>query len=386
MSEDILNKEKNSNFEKKRDIELGIAKVNFEREREEVKNVFEILHPRLKEVMKSKGIIEPTLPQKRAIPKILEGKNVLLIAPTGMGKTESAMLPLFHKILNETPKPIALLYLTPLRALNRDMLKRMHEFGDALGIKIAVRHGDTSQSERVKMSKNPPQILITTPETFQILFLGRNLREQLKNVRYVIIDEVHELAEDERGAQLAVALERLYYLTRREFQRIGLSATIGSPEEVARYLAGLGREIELINANAEKTMEIDVIFPKEKENDNLIADKIRCESIVASALRECVSLINKHNSTLFFVNTRDHAEGLGARLKIMDPNLPIGVHHGSLSKEVRMQMEDEFKTGILKSLICTSSLELGIDIGSADYTIQYNSPRQVTRLVQRLGR
>lgn len=375
--------------------EFKMAKVNFENEEDKEdnniegninSNIFEILHPSLKEVMRSKGLVEPTLPQRRAIPKILEGKNVLLISPTGMGKTESAMLPLFHKILNETPKPIALLYITPLRALNRDMLQRMHEFGDALGIGIGVRHGDTSQSERIKMSKNPPQILITTPETFQILFLGRNLREHLKNVRYVIIDEVHELAEDERGAQLAIALERLYHLTKREFQRIGLSATIGSIEEVARYLVGLGREIDVIKANAEKKMEIEVFFPKEKEDDGLIADKIRCERIVASALRECSSLIKKHKSTLFFVNTRDHAEGLGARLKIMEPTLPIGVHHGSLSKEVRMQMEDEFKSGILKSLICTSSLELGIDIGSADYTIQYNSPRQVTRLVQRLGR
>ncbi len=349
-------------------------------------NAFDVLHPKLREFMKGKGFEKPTEPQTQAIPRIIEGKNILLIAPTGMGKTESAMLPIFHKILCEKPKAISALYITPLRALNRDMLRRMIEFGDALGVNVAVRHGDTSQSERVKMSKSPPDILITTPETFQILFSGRNLREQLKNVKHVVIDEVHELAQDERGAQLSIGLERLRLLAGREFQRIGLSATIGSPDEVARYIAGLGREIDVIRTAVAKTMAISVVAPEEHPEDKVVADKIRCDRIVVSALRLCKAIINDHNSTLFFVNTRDHAEGLGARLKVWDDKFAIGVHHGSLSKEVRVQMEDEFKSGILRALICTSSLELGIDVGSADHTIQYNSPRQVTRLVQRVGR
>jgi len=180
-----------------------------------MESVFFNLNPKIQNLLSSKNIKKPTEPQIKAIPHILKGENVLLIAPTGLGKTESALLPIFHNFLiekNNFPqqdtedKGISILYITPLRALNRDMLKRTIEWGKDLGIDISVRHGDTTQSERVRQSRKPPDMLITTPETFQILFVGSRLKKHLGSVRWVIIDEIHELAGDERGTQLAVAL------------------------------------------------------------------------------------------------------------------------------------------------------------------------------------
>ena len=169
---------------------------------------FEHLCPELTEALSRRGITEPTDPQKDAIPKILAGQNVLVVAPTGIGKTESAMLPIFNSLYLEGEQPgVECLYITPLRALNRDMLKRQQSLGSELGITVGVRHGDTPQSERQSQSRKPPRILITTPETLQLLFTGKRLVEHLKNVRWVVVDEIHELATVERGAQMSVALE-----------------------------------------------------------------------------------------------------------------------------------------------------------------------------------
>ncbi|HLE46168.1 MAG TPA: DEAD/DEAH box helicase, partial [Thermoplasmata archaeon] len=327
-----------------------------------------------------------TEPQRLTVPRILAGRNVLVIAPTGIGKTEAAMLPILHRILTEKPEPVSCLYITPLRALNRDMLRRMTFFGEELGIRVAVRHGDTSPKERAEQTRHPPDVLITTPETFQILFTGRRVRDQLRTVKWVVIDEIHELAGDDRGAQLAIGLERLVELVGRDVQRIGLSATVGSPDEVAAFLGGVGREVEVIKVPIPKGIRIAVEVPLPSDEDKAMAERLHLQEVQAAAIRRCHELIESHRSTLFFVNTRDTAEFLSSRLTLAFPNASLGVHHGSLSKDIRVQMEDDFKAGVLKSLICTSSLELGIDVGTADFVLQYNSPREVSRLVQRIGR
>jgi ATP-dependent Lhr-like helicase len=264
------------------------------------------------------------------------------------------------------------------------MLKRIQEYGEESGISVGVRHGDTPQSERTAQSKNPPKILITTPETVQVLFTGKVLREHLKNIRWVVIDEIHELADNERGAQLSVALERLA-VHGGEFQRIGLSATVGNADHVRDFLAGAGRKVTVCRHDTHRDYDITVESPLPND-DPVLLDKLQTDPEMMGVMVHGRRLIENSNSTLFFVNTRETAEWLAARYRLWDEDFPIDVHHGSLSKETRMEMEDDFKSGKLKSLLCTSSLELGIDVGSTDLVIQFNSPRQVSRMVQRAGR
>src|SRR3989442_3938672 len=180
------------------------------------------LDSRILEAVRALGIETFTEPQERALPRTLAGANVLLAPPTGIGKTEAAPPPPLDRILRDKPEPTSCLYITPLRALNRDMLRRMTFFADRLGVRVAVRHGDTTPQERAAMTRHPPDILITTPETFQILFTGRKLRQHLRSVRRLVVDQIHELASHRPGAQLSVGLERLQRLTGREFQPIGL--------------------------------------------------------------------------------------------------------------------------------------------------------------------
>ncbi|RLI84979.1 MAG: helicase [Archaeoglobales archaeon] len=292
--------------------------------------------------------------QKFAIPKIAKGSNILITAPTGSGKTECAVIPILNKMLKMNCKGITFLYITPLRALNRDMIRRLRKLAGKLGFSIAIRHSDTPNSERRMQSLNPPQILITTPETFQILFLGKRLRESLKNVEFVVIDEIHELADSKRGVQLVLALERLKKLTK--FQIIGLSATLSNAREVARYF-GIENVIEW---KGDKVYEFEVVYGD--------VDKIP-------------EIVGK--STLIFTNTRQTSEALGLKLK---DKLKVEVHHSSLSRDVRVEAERMFVNGELDALVCTSSMELGIDVGHVDVVIQFNSPREVRRLIQRVGR
>ncbi|MDA4127003.1 MAG: DEAD/DEAH box helicase [Thaumarchaeota archaeon] len=352
-------------------------------------NVFQLLSQPLVEALKARGFESPTDPQAKLLPIVREGKNALLMAPTGTGKTEAALLPILDAMVREgqpREKGTKLLYITPLRALNRDMLDRMQWWCKRFDIRLGVRHGDSSQAERTNMSFAPPDILITTPETLQILLVGRRIRQNLAKLRWVVVDEVHELSEDKRGSQLSVGLERLRDAAEKEFQIVGLSATVGSPERVAQFLVGQGRSCEVVRVPVEKSLSLKVVAPRATGDDRILADAIYSYPEVAARLRTIRELVEKYRSVLIFTNTRTEAEALSSRFRVWDPNFPIGIHHSSLSKATREAVERNLKDGKLHGVICTSSLELGIDIGFLDYVIQYNSPRQVTRLIQRVGR
>jgi len=345
--------------------------------------VFKRLLPEVQKVV-AERFDKPTPAEELAIPPILEGKNVLLMAPTGSGKTEAVLVPLFDKLVRDKPKPIALLYITPLKSLNRDLLERVAWWAQRLDFGVTVRHGDTTQHERKVQLENPDEMFLTTAEQLQAMLVGERMKALLKNVKWVIVDEVHELVDSKRGVQLTVALERLRELC-GDFQMICLSATVGNPEGVAQFMFG-GRPHKIINTFTKKNLEVLVDAPFPKQEDKLLAEKLFVGDTVAARLRTIHDLIGEHKASLIFTNTREAAETLASRLKNMDTEMPLEVHHGSLSKEARIQTEKDFKEQKLKAILCTSSLQLGIDIGSVDLVVQYMSPREVSQFTQRLGR
>jgi ATP-dependent Lhr-like helicase len=354
---------------------------------ESSESAFDMLVKPVRRLVEQKGFPKATEPQEKTIPKILEGKNVLLISPTATGKTEAAFLPVLSMLLQEQHLPgIKVLYITPLRALNRDLLERLEWWCNNLDIKLAVRHGDTDTRERTRQSRSPPDILITTPETLQAILSGWLLRQHLQSLRWVIIDEVHELADSKRGSQLSLALERIRNLIGKDFQTIGLSATIGTPDKVAQFLVGDQRKVEIIPVPVAKLMHLQVIFPVPTDDDVRLSERLYTHPEVAARLRIIRDYMSKHKSVLLFTNTRSVSEVLASRFKVWDIDFPVSIHHGSLAKPSRIAAETGLKRGELKGLIATSSLELGIDVGRIDLVIQYMSPRQVTRLIQRVGR
>ena len=343
---------------------------------------------RIAESVARRGIRSYTEIQRLALPVLSGESDALLISPTGTGKTEAALLPLLSRRLADPTPPISLLYVTPLRALNRDLEHRLVALVQDIGLTAAVRHGDTTAAARIAQSRSPPDLLLTTPETLQILLVGKRLREGLKNVRTVIVDEIHELVGSDRGAQLSLTLERLDAWTGRKVRRIGLSATIGNPEDVARFLSPGPRQIEVRVAREPRDLVLNAQWAPE-ETEPLSADLVRdlkADATLRRGLRAVEAEIRAHRTTLVFVNTRPTAEGLAARLSLLAPDLAIAVHHGSLSREVREEAERAFRDGQLRALVATSSLELGIDIGAVDHVVQFGSPHQVGRLLQRVGR
>ena len=346
------------------------------------------IDPRLVASVGRRGITELTEIQRLALPLLDTEADALLLSPTGTGKTEAALLPLLTRRLVDPVPPISLLYVTPLRALNRDLEHRLVSLVEEVGLTAAVRHGDTPTSARLAQSKRPPDLLLTTPETLQLLLVGRRLRAALANARTVIVDEIHELVGNDRGAQLGLSLERLDALTGRRVRRIGLSATIGNPTEVARFLSPEPRTVVTFAAQLRRTLELSARRPvtgRPPLDAALVAD-LKADPTLLDALRTVEEEVRAHRTTLIFVNTRPTAEGLAARLARLAPDLPIAVHHGSLSREMREEAEIAFRNGALRALVATSSLELGIDIGAVDHVLQFGSPHQVGRLVQRVGR
>ncbi|RLG87671.1 MAG: ATP-dependent helicase [Thermoprotei archaeon] len=370
--------------------------------------VLEYLRPYTIEWFKGKyGSFTPA--QLMSIPIIKEGFNVLITSPTGTGKTLAAFLPIIDELYGLAEKGcledrVYVIYVSPLRALNNDIKKNLEVpiegvrsiaeevFSIKLPkIRVGVRTSDTSQYEKQKMLKEPPHIMITTPESLAIVLVAPKFRRHLKKVRWIIIDEIHELASSKRGAHLSLSLERLEEFVEGEIQRIGLSATIAPLEEVAKFLVGFidnkPRKCFIVDARFLKPMELEVVCPKDVD-----IVKGSAEEINNAIYRVLEEVIKEHKTTLVFTNTRSSTERVVYKLrKIFEKNGIINAdeieaHHSSLSREVRLSVEDKLKKGELKAVVCSTSLELGIDIGYIDAVVLLSSPKSVTRLIQRVGR
>lgn len=327
--------------------------------------------------------------QKVAIPIVSQRHNCLIVAPTGSGKTEAAVLPLLDLMMqNGSKEGIQALYITPLRALNRDMLGRLESICAALQVSVAVRHGDTAPSERARQARKAPMLLITTPETLQSILPTKSMGDALHNIKAVVVDELHELIYSKRGTQLSLALERLEELA-PGYQRVGISATVGDTNAAMRFLCG-GRECKLADVDVRKGIEVKVEMPQKCSRElKSFSERFGLDRAALARLERIATHISGSASTLVFANTRQVVEALGSRLIYLDKEVHfggIGVHHSSLDRDERIAIENAFKERRLKSLIATSSLELGIDIGSIGLVIQYGSPRQSLRLMQRIGR
>ncbi|MEE8255498.1 MAG: DEAD/DEAH box helicase [Nitrosopumilaceae archaeon] len=334
----------------------------------------QLLDPKLTTKFHSLGFKKLTDIQKKAIPIIFQKKDCIVIAPTGSGKTECSIIPIFsHLKKSKKEGKVKALYLTPLRALNRDVFRRIIRYAENDGLTIQIRHGDTPQNIRKKITNSPPDVLITTPETLVILLTQRKMLDALSELEWIVIDEVHELLGNERGSQLSLSLERLQINSRKEITRIGLSATIGNAKESAKFVVGTKRKCSVIRDASIRKYDVDV-----KYIDGTISD-------VAAFIAEHVTKLNLNSPILLFTNTRGESEFLASILKEKS-NINIELHHGSLSREVREETEYQLREGKSGIVVCTSSLELGLDIGSIELVIQYGSPRQVSKLIQRIGR
>jgi ATP-dependent Lhr-like helicase len=340
----------------------------------------------------------PTEPQEQGWPHILAGRTTLISAPTGSGKTLAAFLAcidgLVRKALSgDLQDKTEVLYVSPLKALGNDIQKNLEiPLGEILQmagergllmpeIRTAVRTGDTLMHERRAMLRRPPHILVTTPESLYILLTAEKSRAILRDVETVIVDEIHAVADDKRGAHLAISLERLEALSSTPPVRIGLSATQKPIEAVAHFLTGNGRrDPVIVNIGHKRQLDLAVEVPPSPLGP--VASNEMWDEIYARV----IDLVEQHRSTLVFVNTRRMAERIAHQLgeRIGEDN--VAAHHGSLSRKLRLAAEKKLKEGQVKVLVATASLELGIDIGTVDLVIQINSPRAIAVALQRVGR
>ena len=346
----------------------------------------------------------PTEPQSRGWPAIRSGEHVLIAAPTGSGKTLAAFLASIDRLFQESiaghlPEETRVLYVSPLKALSNDIHRNLSEPLEEIGalmerlghdrpqIRAAVRTGDTSAAERRTIIRKPPHILVTTPESFYLMLTSESGRSVLKTVRTLILDEIHALADNRRGAHLALSVERLEALTGRGLQRIGLSATQHPMSLVANLLVGMenrdpdgGPRCTVIDEGHLRELDICLEAPDSP------LEAVMANESWDEVYRRLVGLIREHRTTLIFVNTRRLAERITYHLAKTLGEQEVASHHGSLSLPIRRRAEDRLKQGGLKALVATASLELGIDIGSVDLVCQIGSPRTISNFLQRVGR
>jgi ATP-dependent Lhr-like helicase len=339
---------------------------------------------------------EPTVPQQLGWQAIAERRHTLIAAPTGSGKTLAAFLTALDDLFREgleagLPDEIRVVYVSPLKALSADIHKNLAEPRRAIGriaeglglpapgITAAVRTGDTSPSERAAMLRKPPHILVTTPESLYLLLTAARSREVLRTARTVIVDEIHAVIGTRRGAHLALSLERLDGIVARPLMRLGLSATQRPIEEVARFLSP-GAACAIVDAGHRRTMDVAIALPGSS------LEAVMSHEVWEEYYDALTRLVNDHRTTLVFVNTRRMAERLARHLSDRLGSSAVTAHHGSLSRERRLDAEARLKKGELRALVATASLELGIDIGSVDLVCQIGSPHRIATLLQRVGR